>query len=83
MTKKVHFKFYIFTDMKEKKYECGYDMLIDNVFVMGDNAGAYSTPAFALYRSQQKVVDFIDILNKIGTVPVEYSYSMGRIFYNA
>lgn len=80
MSKKVHFKFYIFTDMKEKKYECQYDMFIDNVHIMDNNSGAYSTPTYALYKAQQKVVDFIDMLNKIGTVPVEYSYCMGSNF---
>lgn len=80
MNKKVHFKFYLFKDIKVKTYQCGYDMFIDNIFVTGYNNGIFSTPTCALYMTQQKVVDFIDMLNKIGTVPVDYSYSMGKDF---
>lgn len=80
MTKKVHFKFYIFGE--KQKYHCGYEMFVDNIIATSDDSGYFSTPKFALWMAQQKAVDFVDMLNKIGTVPVEYSYSMGRIFNN-
>ena len=80
MTKKVHFKFYIFENINGKTYECQYDMFIDNHHVRDDSSGLYSTPTYALYKAQQKVVDIIDIFNKIGNVPVEYSYCMGSNF---
>ena len=82
MTKKIEFKFYIFSK-EDGTFKSTYDMVIDGVFVTSDSAGLYSTPQYALYMAQNIVVYFVDMLNKIGTVPIDYSYSMGRIFINA